>query len=633
MRAKAKTLLHDFAGKIQWAASLEDMPAFCGCILSNELLDNFSVHRVRMEDELMECYVDYVNGNFTEQWQPAPCELKEYLHRYHITLSKGFRTEINLEAECWIQSAAAALAKGFIITIDYGNQAQVLYHSGKCQGTMMCYQKHSRNEDPYDQPGCQDITFHVDFSALLEAGSNAGLQCCGFTTQAYFLRSLGLTEQIRQIEKQALSNAETSLLLFAITNLFIGVLTATAQKKDSAVLPPAAKSHKRFCNVRGWHGNEKPVAPPGFVVTLFADNLENPRSMYETAGGDVLVVEANTKFTLLTRIAAVIAGAAKSENLHKSANRVTLLRNAHHEGLPQVRKILLTGLDQPFGILTMSGYLYVANTGALLRFPYNTGDLQVNGPGETVMHLPLSKANRHWTRNLLAAPDASKVYIAVGSGDNVGEFGLDKEINRACILEVSPDGTGLRVYASGLRNPVGLAWAPGTHDLYAAVNERDGLGDVLVPDYLTHVKENGFYGWPYAYFGAHMDKRVKEQRPDLVAKSIVPDVSLAAHTASLGLAFYTQHSFPEKYRNGAFIAQHGSYDRSALTGYKVVFVPFANGKPSGAPEDFLTGFIMDHKKATVHGRPVGVLALSDGSLLVTDDITGKIWRVAYEAAK
>src|ERR1700712_2964133 len=291
----------------------------------------------------------------------------------------------------------------------------------------------------------------------------------------------------------------------------------------SPVLPPVSKPHIRFCKVVGWKNDEKPLAPPGFSVTLFADGLENPRSLYETASGDVMVAEGNTKFTFFTRILATIAGAAKSENLHRSANRITLLRDADHNGAAEIKTILITGLDQPFGMTMIGDNLYVASTGMLLKFNYRPGETTTAGKRDTVLFLPLSKANRHWTRNLLSSTDGSKIYIAVGSGDNIGEFGMRKEINRACILEINPDGTGLRQYASGIRNPVGMAWAPGTNALYTVVNERDGLGDESVPDYLAAVKENGFYGWPYSYWGDHADPRVKLQRPDLVRKAIVPD--------------------------------------------------------------------------------------------------------------
>lgn len=403
-----------------------------------------------------------------------------------------------------------------------------------------------------------------------------------------------------------------------------------AQKKDSLPPPHATRSSMNFSNVVGWKEGEKPMAPEGFTVTLYAEGFNNPRWLCQTPNGDVLVAESNGKHSLLQRIGAPLVGANKANNLRKSANRITLLRDTNKDGKPDIQQAFIsTGLNAPFGMLVMGNYLYVANQNALLRFPYQPGDLTMTARPDKVAELPAGKINRHWTRNIICNKDSSKIYIGVGSGDNVGEKGLDKEINRACILEMNPDGTGMRVFASGLRNPVGMGWAPGTNSLYAAVNERDELGDDLVPDYLSSVQEDGFYGWPYSYFGDHIDARVKEKRPDLVRKAIVPDLAIGAHTASLGLAFYTGTSFPEKYRNGAFIAQHGSWNRSVLAGYKVIFVPFKNGRPAGDPEDFLTGFVKDLDHEKVHGRPVCVLLLQDGSLLVTDDKSNKIWRVAY----
>ena len=277
-------------------------------------------------------------------------------------------------------------------------------------------------------------------------------------------------------------------------------------------------------------------------------------------------------------------------------------------------------------MLVLKDYFYVANTNGLYRYPYKRGETKIASKGEKIVDLPAGGYNNHWTRNLLANADGSKIYISVGSASNVADHGMDEEKRRANILEVNPDGTGERIYASGLRNPVGMDWAPGSNTLWTAVNERDKLGDELVPDYITSVKEGGFYGWPYAYFGKNEDPRRKGERSDLVAKTLVPDVPLGSHTASLGLAFYDKTQFPAKYQNGAFIGQHGSWNSSKLTGYKVVFIPFKNGKPAGKPEDFLTGFIESEKK--VYGRPVGVTVMEDGSMLVNDDSAGTIWRVS-----
>ena len=405
--------------------------------------------------------------------------------------------------------------------------------------------------------------------------------------------------------------------------------TQTTQQTDSLPLPHATKSVMNFSNVIGWKDGLTPTAPEGFTVTKYTDGFENPRWLYVTPNGDVLVAESNSNHTFLEKVGGRIVGASKSNNLSNSADRITLIRDTNKDGIPDLRTVFMTQanqLNQPFGMLVMGDWLYVANLDAVMRFPYKAGQTLITEKGEKILTLPIGKHPRHWTRNIIANADNTKIYVAVGSETNVAEKGMETEKRRANILEINPDGTGERIYASGLRNPVGMGWAPGTQTLWTAVNERDELGDDLVPDYLTSVKDGGFYGWPYAYFGQHEDVRVKEKRPDLVAKSIVPDVALGSHTASLGLAFYTQKAFPKKYQNGAFVAQHGSWNRSVLSGYKVVFVPFQNGKPSGKPEDFLTGFIVDvHKK--VHGRPVGVVEMPDGALLVTDDVSNVIWRV------
>jgi glucose/arabinose dehydrogenase len=285
-------------------------------------------------------------------------------------------------------------------------------------------------------------------------------------------------------------------------------------------------------------------------------------------------------------------------------------------------------LNQPYGILIIGNAVYVANTDGVVMYPYKTGDLKVTAPGKQILSLPAGGYNNHWTRNLIANADNSKIFVAVGSGSNAGENGMENEVRRANILEINPDGTGERIYASGLRNPVGMGWAPGTSTLWTAVNERDGLGDNLVPDYITSVKQGGFYGWPYSYYGQNEDPRLKGLKPELVAKAIVPDVSAGAHTASLGLAFYTGSKFPAPYKSGAYIGQHGSWNRSELSGYKVAFVPFEGGKASGKLQDFLTGFIADADKGEVYGRPVGVTVAPDGAILVADDVSSTVWRVA-----
>jgi len=408
------------------------------------------------------------------------------------------------------------------------------------------------------------------------------------------------------------------------------------QKKDTLPPPNATKSVMNFSKVIGWKDGKMPIAPKGFIVSKYADGFQNPRWMYVASNGDVLVAESNSNFTLIQKAGAVVTGANRADDLSHSADRITLLRDTNNDGIPDEKNILLTadnGLKQPFGMLVIGEWLYVANTDALVRFPYKVGQTKITETGQKIIDLPAGKSfkdNRHWTRNIISNADNSKIYIAVGSSSNIAENGIDNEILRANILEINPDGSGMRVYASGLRNPVGMGWAPGTSTLWTSVNERDELGDDLVPDYLTSVKQGGFYGWPYSYYGQHIDTRVKEQQPDLVKKTIVPDLELGSHTASLGLVFYTKKTFPPKYQAGAFITQHGSWNRSVLSGYKVVYVPFANGKPSGKPQDFLTGFVAELSKEKVYGRPVGIAILQDGSLLVSDDASNTIWKISAE---
>jgi glucose/arabinose dehydrogenase len=431
----------------------------------------------------------------------------------------------------------------------------------------------------------------------------------------------------------------TGLILTAAT---MAVLLACSQKKESdqaatevatadttlnLPAPYATKSALHFSNVVGWPTGKTPQAPAGFTVTEYARDLASPRWIYVAPNGDIFVAESNTERKGVKQaVKNVVTGQNKSERTEVSANRITLLRDTNKDGKPEVRETFLAGLNQPFGMLVLGNSFYVANTDGLMQYPYQAGQAKMTAPGKKILSLPAGGYNNHWTRNLLASPDGKKIYVSVGSGSNVGEHGPENEIRRANILEINPDGTGERIYASGLRNPVGMDWEPGKNILYTAVNERDELGDDLVPDYLTSVKEGAFYGWPYSYYGQNEDPRRKGESPDLVKKAIVPDVPLGSHTASLGLAFYDQKAFPTKYHNGAFIGQHGSWNRSAFSGYKVVFVPFTDGKP-GKPEDFLTGFIAAGNDKDVYGRPVGVTVLPDGSILVADDAAGRIWRV------
>ena len=373
--------------------------------------------------------------------------------------------------------------------------------------------------------------------------------------------------------------------------------------------PYATESVRNVNNLIEWPDDKKPVAPEGFTVTKFADGFDNPRWTYIAPNGDMFVAESNTR---------------------ESADRITILRDKDNDGTIELRETFIDGLNQPFGMLVVGNHFYVANTDGLYKYPYETGQTSLsNSQGEKIVDLPAGGYNHHWTRNIITNDAKDKIYISVGSASNVGEYGMEEEIRRANILEVDLNGENEKVYASGLRNPVGMDWNPANGELWTAVNERDKLGDNLVPDYVTSVKEGGFYGWPYAYYGAIEDPRLEGEAPELVEKTIVPDVSVGPHTASLGFTFYDAESFPVKYQNGAFVGQHGSWNRSKLSGYAVVFIPFENGKPTGKPQDFLTGFIADNSDTDVYGRPVCVAVTPNGDLLVNDDSGNTIWKVSY----
>jgi glucose/arabinose dehydrogenase len=311
-----------------------------------------------------------------------------------------------------------------------------------------------------------------------------------------------------------------------------------------------------------------------------------------------------------------------------SADRITLLRDTDGDGVPDVRTVFLEGLHSPFGMALVGNDFYVANSDAVVRFPYRAGDTRITDPGTVVTSLPAGTINHHWTKNLIASPDGSRLYVTVGSNSNVAERGMDVEAVRAAVWEVDPKSGTHRVYASGLRNPNGLAWEPSGGVLWTVVNERDELGSDLVPDYMTSLQDGGFYGWPYSYFGRHVDERVQPQRPDLVARAIVPDYALGSHTASLGLAFAERNALLPQYGSGVFVGQHGSWNRNPRSGYCVIFVPFRNGKPSGDPVEVLTGFINGDGAAS--GRPVGVALDRRGALLVADDVGNTVWRVTAD---
>jgi glucose/arabinose dehydrogenase len=379
----------------------------------------------------------------------------------------------------------------------------------------------------------------------------------------------------------------------------------------------------------GWNIGQMPVAASGLKTNAFASNLQHPRWLYVLPNGDVLVAETNApprkepggiKAWFMKLFMKKAGGAVPS------ANRITLLRDADGDGIAEMQTPFLQGLNSPFGMALVGDQFYVANADALMRFTYRDGATSISGSGTKVADLPGGPINHHWTKNVIANRDGSRLYVTVGSNSNVGENGIENETNRAAILEIDPTNGQWRVFASGLRNPVGMAWQPESGALWTAVNERDELGSDLVPDFMTSVTDGGFYGWPYSYYGQHVDARVKPQRPDLVAKALVPDYALGPHTASLGLAFSKGTLLPAHYRNGAFVGQHGSWNRRPRSGNKVIFVPFANGKPSGEAEDVLTGFVNDNGDAM--GRPVGVVIDGRGALLVADDVGNTIWRVA-----
>ncbi len=384
-------------------------------------------------------------------------------------------------------------------------------------------------------------------------------------------------------------------------------------------------SKTNFSKVVAWPNGKTPTAPEGFIVSKFADGMKSPRNIVIAPNGDVIVVLSNSERTETEQVDNALSGKSSSEVQGKSVNTIMLFRDENKDGSPEVISTFLTGLNQPYGAAFIGNLFYVANTDGVWMYDYKNGDTHIKGTGKKILDLPAGGYNNHWTRNLIVNPAQTKIYVSVGSASNVAEHGLDTEIRRASILEINPDGSGEKIYGSGLRNPVGMAWAPATNALWTAVNERDGLGDDLVPDYITSVKESAFYGWPFSYFGQNEDPRLKGQNPTLVAKAIVPDIPVGAHTASLGLAFYTAKKFPTKYQGGVFIGQHGSWNRSELAGYKVAFIPFKNGVPTGKLENFLTGFVKNENE--VYGKPVGVAVAQDGALLVADDVSGIVWRV------
>ncbi|WP_395672382.1 PQQ-dependent sugar dehydrogenase [Phenylobacterium sp.] len=382
----------------------------------------------------------------------------------------------------------------------------------------------------------------------------------------------------------------------------------------------------------GWPADAAPKAPPGFVVTRFGQGIDHPRWLHVLPNGDVLVAQSSSEPKPAKTLRAWVQGKIMKRvgSTQKSPNRITLLRDANGDGVAELKTTFAEGLKRPFGIALAGGYLYVANDDGVVRFPYRDGQTRAEGAPEPVFKLPGEPRNHHWTKNVVATPDGARLFATVGSNSNIGENGMDIEEGRAAIWTYDIAGRGLRLYATGLRNPNGMAFEPQTGQLFTVVNERDEIGNDLVPDYLTSVRDGGFYGWPYSYWGKTVDTRVKPPRPELVATATPPDYGLGAHTASLGLTFYTGQAFPQAWRGGAFIGQHGSWNRRPLAGYRVVFVPFAGGRPQMPAKEFLTGFLND--KGQIQGRPVGVAVDARGGLLVADDVGDMVWRVMPAAS-
>ncbi len=405
-------------------------------------------------------------------------------------------------------------------------------------------------------------------------------------------------------------------------------LDQTGERPDlpqqSDTLLPAMK----IPTPKGWDG-ELPTVPEGFTVTAIAKDLKIPRQMLLLPNGDILVAEGSGGHAPAVRPKDVIAGMIKKRGKSsvEGGNRITLLRDRDGDGQTDLQTTFIDGLDAPYGLAFVDGKIYVANQGNLVSFDYTEGATRIDGPGTEVTKLP-SVINHHWTKAMTASPDGSKLYVGIGSNSNVGERGMDVEEDRAVIWEIDRETGANRIFASGIRNPTALSINPWTEQLWAVVNERDELGPQLVPDYLTSVRQGAFYGWPYSYYGQHVDPRVRPQRPDLVRKAIAPDYALGSHVAALGLDFTTNGGLGGSFSEGAFVGEHGSWNRSDPSGYKVTFVPFRNGRPSGKPIDLATGFLKD---GHARGRPVGVLFDEQRrALLIADDVSNTVWRVALQ---
>lgn len=427
---------------------------------------------------------------------------------------------------------------------------------------------------------------------------------------------------------------------FAFTLLAVGACDRGPALPESAgygpnpTLPdprptPSFAPHVDVAPTVGWGKGETPKPAQGLAVTAFATNLAHPRWLYELPNGDILAAETDApeapEDSGPSLRGVVESFVMREAGSHKgSANRISLLRDADGDGVAETRTVFLDKLNSPFGMALVGGALYVADADALIRAPYRDGETKIDAAPAKVAALPAGR-NHHWTKSLLASKDGSRLYVGVGSNSNVGENGMEEEKDRADILEIDPASGATRVFAGGLRNPVGMGWNPWTGALWASVNERDEIGDNLVPDYMTSVKEGGFYGWPYSYWGQHVDTRISPQKPDLVQKAIKPDYGLGAHTASLGFTF-VEGAKLGPFQNGAIVGQHGSWNRTPRAGYRVIFVKFENGAPVGEPQEVLTGFL--NEKGEARGRPVGVIVDRRGGLLVADDAGGAVWRVS-----
>ncbi|MBO9169685.1 sorbosone dehydrogenase family protein [Rhizobium sp. B21/90] len=400
----------------------------------------------------------------------------------------------------------------------------------------------------------------------------------------------------------------------------------TLPEQSQYLVPPM-----HVAPVVGWQKDETPTVPEGMQIKALASGLVHPRSLYALPNGDVLVVESVAPpAAAITRPKDLIMGWVQSfatgSPPQQASNRITLLRDADGDGVAEVHDVFLDHLNSPFGVTLVGNDLYVANTDAIMRFPYTPGATKITEPGVKLVDLPGGPIDHHWTKSLVASDDGKLLYVGVGSNSNITENGIGAEKDRAAIWEVDRETGRSRLFATGLRNPNGLSFEPKSHALWAVINERDELGPNLVPDYMTSVKDGAFYGWPYSYYGQHVDPRVMPQRPDLVEKAVVPDYALSSHVAPLGMAFYTGTNLPAAYQGGAFVGEHGSWNRKTFNGYKVVFVPFADGRPNGKPQDIVTGFMGADNKT--RGRPVGLAVDKTGGLLIADDAGNTVWRVS-----